>query len=200
MATRTGQTPVMSSSGPDYDPRAGTSGGVQNPASGLGAPPPPPFNHMDHPDHDLPEHLQFWIDSLEAYCEAHYGHDGAPTVDNNQANLQWLRLVRLAVALPTQQALRARIPTLKEPGLTYLGVFNHMQEHFGALSSEFVIVNSFLDTTQKPGETFALFFDRLNIAAGRSGFSCTNCRNHITRHLAIRGTSSQVIRATALQD
>lgn len=173
---------------------------AQNPASSQGAPHPPTFDHTNYSDSDLPEHLQFWIDSLEAYCEAYYGHNGPPGPLEVAANQQWLRLVRLAVALPTQQALRARIPYLKDPALTYLGVRDHIQEHFGTLTSEYGNINTFLTTSQKPGESFASFFDRLCVAASRSGFSCSTCRDHIARHQAIRGTSSQAIRATALQN
>lgn len=115
-------------------------------------------------------------------------------------NKQWKRLLRIALAPATITTVRNRYPDMKDESVTYHQIITHLKQQFGGLKSEYASMNTLLDTTQKPGEAFSAFHDRLSSLASRSGFPCVQCKDHLVRHLALRGTSCPTIRAAALQN
>lgn len=178
---------------------ANPSSGDQNPASNRGAPQPPTFNHPEFHNANRLKHLDAWADKFETYCEASYRHNAPPTHRDPIPNQQWIRLLRLALAHQTQKAIWPRFADLKTSEVNYCDVISDMQEHFGNLQSKYLTLNQLLEATQQQGETFTGFLDHVHDAASRSGLPCGTCTDHLTRHQAIQGTSSQLIRASALQ-
>ncbi|TRY78945.1 hypothetical protein TCAL_05007, partial [Tigriopus californicus] len=135
-----------------------------------------------------------------AYSEAFYGHNGPPPINDANSNQQWVRLLRLALAPANQRTVGARFPDLRSPTVTYQGMANYLHEHLSNIKSEYLVLNTFLSSSQKPGEPFSSFFERVADLASRSGLPCQECRKQLIRHQAIRGTNSQVVRFSPLRN
>lgn len=160
---------------------------------------PPTFNHLDHSDGERMEAFHFWTQRFEAFSEGYYNHKTRPSAEDEEANLDWKRLLRLALDNPTAKLVDSHFPDFRESKDTYCEIMKFLGDRFQDQSSDYQSFNLLLDTYQKNGESFSDFLDRVTNLASRSGFPNREAKDVVARHQALRGTTSQTIRANALQ-
>eukprot|EP00095_Tigriopus_kingsejongensis_P010479 maker-scaffold1628_size33005-snap-gene-0.8 protein:Tk10479 transcript:maker-scaffold1628_size33005-snap-gene-0.8-mRNA-1 annotation:"gpi ethanolamine phosphate transferase 2-like" len=123
-----------------------------------------------------------------------------PKQDEDEANYLWKRQLRLALEDPMAKLVNGQFPDFRESSSTYLEIIAQLKALFQDSTSEFQCFTVLIDIQQKPAEAFADFYGRLVDTASSCGFPDTTARNFVVRDLALRGTSSQAMRANALQN
>lgn len=158
---------------------------------------PPTFNHLDHSEEERSDAFGFWSRRFEAFAEGYYNHKSKPEPNDREANRAWKRLLELALETPTARIVHSHFPDFRDSEATFSEIVTFLSTRYEDQSSEYQSLNNMLDTFQRPGESFLDFLDRLGGQAARSGFPNAEAREFFTRHQALRGTSSQTIRANA---